>query len=105
MKGAKMKYTSKDWALMVGMLLAAALMLFNPLHGCHDGCDHLETRCNGTRIEVCDSEEDWGLVMDCADEEPYYGEECCWVESEQLHLCRTPEDCAAQDAGAGDGGV
>jgi hypothetical protein len=74
-------------------LCAATLLLSLFLTGCHDGCSHLDTRCHNNRVEICNEDEDWNLVLDCDRLEPYEGEICCWDSIGETHQCMIPDDC------------
>lgn len=50
-------------ALIFGILALVAFFL----QGCSDECSKEELRCRGDRIEVCDSDQNWVLDLDCGD--------------------------------------
>jgi hypothetical protein len=61
-------------------LLIAALFLA----ACGGGCPIEKTQCNGSTVEICNSDERWEDVMDCADFEP--GNWVC-VEAGETATC------------------
>lgn len=89
--------------LLFGAIIVAVVLL---TLGCHDGCETDETRCNGTRVEVCNTETDWELSADCADIEDFgLGLEwtCCIDPEDGMHACLPADECDG-DFDAGDGG-
>lgn len=63
---------------------------------CHDDCEPETTRCNGDRVEVCNSEGDWELAADCADIEDFELDiewECCLDPYDGLYSCLPAEEC------------
>jgi hypothetical protein len=71
--------------------------------GCHDGCDPEATRCHKNRVEICDHDNDWDLVLDCDRVEPGDWECCPDGYYADAHGCVLVGDCGA-DAGADGGG-
>lgn len=66
------------------------------LFGCHDDCEPKATRCNGDRVEVCNTEMDWELDADCSEIEDFgLGLEwtCCVDPEDGLHSCLPVEEC------------
>lgn len=84
----KMKGT-ENWLLAAIVVIVVALASMS----CHDGCDPEETRCSGTRVEICNAEEDWELVMDCDSVEPVEMDwQCCFEAEFEEHGC-VPGGC------------
>jgi hypothetical protein len=82
------------YLMLAAVVFALLLGLFG--EGCHDGCDPEDTRCNGTVVQVCASDDDWQFVEDCADVLPDAWE-CCetalvW-EGEETAGCVPVWDC------------
>lgn len=98
-----MRYTARDYALMAGMLMVALAFVLTSVCGCDDGCKHLDTRCRGNVIEICDADNNWRFVENCEALEPYEGEVCCWEEQLEVHLCLLPDECGR--SGVGDYGL
>ena len=91
------------WCFLV-IVLGFALVVLSP--GCHDGCEPETMRCNGDRVEICNTEEDWELSADCSDIEDFglgIKWTCCIDSEDDLHSCLPVEECSI-DAGL-DGGV
>lgn len=83
----KMQIVTLIWIISMGAL-------WGTYYGCHDGCVPEETRCDGDRVQICDHDEDWDLVLNCERLEPYDGEVCCWDAYAETHSCLLPEECA-----------
>ena len=92
------------------LILALATWVFiailggSLLIGCHDNCDPDTTRCNGDRVEICNTETDWELEADCGEIEDFgLGLEwtCCIDPEDGLHSCLPVDECNGADAGDG----
>jgi len=82
------------WPTLWAAVHVAALLVILWLNcGCHDGCKPDDTRCHGTRVELCDQAKDWNMVLDCKILEPYDGEICCWDAELDSFSCTVPEEC------------
>lgn len=83
---------------IIAFAIAGVVILW-VIVSCSDGCTPETTRCNGTRVEICDQEDDWDLVMDCSEIEP--GDWVCCEDGyyDDAHGCVLEGDCGA------DGGV
>lgn len=60
-----------------------------------DGCVPEATRCNNNMVEVCNTQKNWELEMDCAeieDFDPNLNWKCCLDPLEGFHLC-LPDEC------------
>lgn len=73
-------------------ILIVFIIVIYALCGCHDNCKINTERCHNNRVEVCDGDRDWGLVMNCDKVEP--GEWiCCYLESEDIFACLPINEC------------
>lgn len=76
------------------VLFVLGCAIFAPVAGCHDECETEETKCDGTKVMVCNSESDWELVMDCSEIEPVeFGWMCCVDSMDGIHSCLPAEEC------------
>lgn len=83
---------------IVGVSIALSAIV--SLVGCHDNCEPDTTRCNGDRVEICNSSADWELEADCSEIDDFgLGLEwtCCLDPEDGLHSCLPIDNC--------DGGV
>lgn len=90
--------------MRIAMTLLVGLALL--LTGCpaSDGCEPTDSRCLGDRLEVCNSEENWELSIDCSLAEDMFtgepaGDTCCWYDGDWN--CSPPDLCESE----GDGGA
>jgi len=101
-------YWNVCWIILVGLVLSTYLP------GCHDDCKTGKTRCNGEKVETCNTETDWELSANCAKVEDFglgISWTCCFLPEIEMHTCLPAEECSAlADAGidsgvdSGDGG-
>lgn len=78
------------WIIVMGIF--AALMCV----ACHDGCTPEETKCDGTKVVICNASEDWELVMDCSEVEPFVLDwTCCYLEVLSDYGCLPAEECGS----------
>ena len=73
------------------MKRAIAMWLMATMTSCgpQDECVPSDTRCNGSRVEVCDADGEWELAQDCRSIPGDFS--CCWVPADELgpagHAC------------------
>jgi hypothetical protein len=72
------------------------------LCSCVPVCDTKETRCNGSLVEVCDSNGQWQQVMNCA--EVIGGDGAAWSccparegDAGLVHACLPADECTGGD--------
>ena len=80
------------------MVILALAVCFGAV-ACDDGCEPNETRCNGQKIEICDSSDNWVESMDCADVWDVVDWACCDVAGldgyyDQDNTCLPVDECA-----------
>jgi len=89
-----MKKHVKEIVVAVVILLAVVIIVMTVQSCTHDGCEPDSTRCNGSVLEICDAEDDWFEMMNCAElygtTDPYV---CCWNEEYGQHECLLPVEC------------
>jgi len=107
--------TGRNLVLYVWVFLTSCWTTL-AVQGCHDRCEPEAMRCNGDRVEICNTEEDWEVASKgkCDEIEDFgLGLEwtCCVDPSDGLPSCLpkdecdNPEDGFDMDASVGDGGV
>jgi len=94
------KASGIDMIMMIGgaVFLIAAVFVVS----CNDGCEPNATRCNGSRVEICNTEADWELEADCSKIEDF-GEgidwTCCLDPLDGLHSCLPSDECELDEDG------
>ncbi len=77
----------KMMRILVFLMVLACFLL-----SCHDGCVEEETKCDGTKVMICDGEKDWHVMMNCAAVEPVdLGWTCCPFEND--FACIPQDEC------------
>jgi hypothetical protein len=76
---------------LIGLI---GLVLMVQCVACHDGCKKEETKCDGTKVMICNASEDWELVMDCGEIEPVEMDwTCCYMDVIDEYACLPVEEC------------
>lgn len=84
--------------VVVAIIFAVIAFLAVSISGCHDGCESDATRCNGDRVEVCNTETDWELEVDCLEIEDFGLDlewTCCVDPEDGMHSCLPVDECEA----------
>lgn len=79
-----------------GIKIIFSIMLIAILIGCDDGCIEETTRCNGKRVEICNTDNNWELEVNCSDIEDFgKGIEwtCCEDPKDGLYACLPVDEC------------
>ncbi len=78
-----------SWLLAIVVVAVVAIAVL----GCHDGCAPGKTKCSGNRVEICNADEDWELLLNCSNVEPSdMGWQCCFEGEYGDHGC-VPGGC------------
>ncbi len=78
------------------LLLSFILLIFLFiiwLSSCEDGCDTGDTRCYDSIVEVCNSDDNWEIVMKCHEVDPPELEWICCLSEYKIHTCVPKEKC------------
>ena len=79
-----------------------AIVLAVTLEACVPVCANMQTRCNGSYVELCDGQGQWQRVMTCDDvaggDEPWV---CCMADvgedGESGHTCVPESECGGDE--------
>lgn len=72
--------------VVVAIIFAVIAFLAVSISGCHDGCESDATRCNGDRVEICNTDDNWEKSVDCKKDIEDFGLGIEWT------CCVDPED-------------
>lgn len=70
--------------------------------GPEEKCAFNETRCSGSEVQVCETDEHWATFMDCEEVSAFSGGQwaCMPLEDGSGHTCLPVEPDASADGGA-----
>lgn len=93
----------RGWDSRTAVLWWINILLVMLISSCHDDCETGTTRCNGERVEVCNTNTDWEVEVDCSEIEDFGLDiewACCVDPEDGLHSCLPLEGCSDSDGGS-----